>query len=105
MRNTSGASDTDADRTAGKTGRADGAANASNVRERMEVVASCGTKVGVVDHVQGSVIKLTRKDSSDGEHHFLPASMIDRVDDRVHLNRNADQARREWKADAASCGS
>jgi hypothetical protein len=87
-----------------KTGRADGNANAADIREHMNVVASCGTKVGVVDHLEGGAIKLTRKDSPDGQHHYLPTSMVARVDDQVHLNRNADDAKREWKPDAASCG-
>lgn len=73
------------------------------VQERMDVIASCGKKVGVVDHVEGNSIKLTRTDSPDGQHHFLPASMVDHVDKQVHLNRNSEEACNEWKADAASC--
>jgi Uncharacterized protein conserved in bacteria (DUF2171) len=33
----------------------------------MDVIASCGKKVGVVDHVGGGAIKLTKKDSPDGQ--------------------------------------
>src|SRR4051794_37876307 len=43
----------------------------SDIREHMDVYASCGTKVGRVDHVQGSQIKLTRNDSPDGQHHTI----------------------------------
>jgi hypothetical protein len=90
----------------GKTGRSDGGhANLSNVRDHMDVIASCGTKIGVVDHVEGNAIKLTKNDSPDGHHHFLPASMIERVDDQVHLNKNSEEAVRMWKPDAASCES
>ena len=78
--------------------------NLSTVRERMEVIASCGTKIGVVDHVEGNAIKLTRNDSPDGQRHYLPASMIERVDDQVHLNKNSEEARKAWKPDAASGG-
>lgn len=77
---------------------------ATEIRERMDVIASCGTKIGVVDHVEGSAIKLTKKDSRDGQHHFLPTSMVSRVDQHVHLNRNSEEAMKEWKPDAASCG-
>ncbi len=95
--------------TSAGTGRAtDGAGNSggnvANIRERMDVVASCGTKVGVVDHVKGNAIQLTKTDSPDGQHHFLPTSMVERVDTQVHLNRNSEETRREWKSDAAACG-
>jgi hypothetical protein len=76
----------------------------ANVREHMDVIASCGTKIGVVDHVEGNAIKLTRKDSRDGQHHFLPMSMVDHVDSHVHLNKNSEEACNAWKSDAASCG-
>ncbi len=76
---------------------------ATEIRERMDVVASCGTKIGVVDHVEGNTIKLTKSDSRDGQHHFLPISMVDRVDRHVHLSKNSEDAMREWKPDAASC--
>src|SRR5688500_7827055 len=39
----------------------------AGIRERMDVIGSCGNKLGVVDHVEGGSIKLTRKDSADGE--------------------------------------
>ena len=40
--------------------------HATAVKDRMEVIASCGKKVGVVDHVEGGAIKLTKNDSKDG---------------------------------------
>jgi len=33
-----------------------------------------------VDHVNGDRIKLTRKDSADGQHHYLPLSKIASVE-------------------------
>lgn len=76
----------------------------ANVRERMDVVASCGKKVGVVDHVEGNAIKLTRNDSPDGLHHFIPTDWVDRVDSQVHLKKNSMETEQNWKSDAASCG-
>lgn len=73
------------------------------VKERMDVIASCGKKVGVVDHVEGGAIKLTRKDSPDGQHHFIPMAWIDHVDTHVHLKKNSLETETGWKADAASC--
>src|SRR4051812_13994209 len=74
-----------------KTGLGCGTAKGtSEVRERMDVIASCGKKVGVVDHVEGGAIKLTRKDSPDGQHHFIPAGWVDHVDNHVHLKKNSE---------------
>src|SRR5262249_17003095 len=74
------------------------------VHEHMDVIASCGTKVGVVDHMEGNAIKLTKNDSPDGQHHFIPADWVERVDDKVHLRPNSKETEMNWKADAASCG-
>jgi hypothetical protein len=41
-----------------------------------EIVGSCGNHVGTVDHLEGDFIKLTRSDSSDGQHKYLPVSAI-----------------------------
>ncbi len=76
----------------------------AGVKERMDVIASCGKKVGVVDHVEAGTIKLTRKDSPDGQHHFIPAGWVDRVDSHVHLSKNSMETEKSWKSDAASCG-
>jgi len=68
------------------------------IREHMDVFGSCGNKVGRVDHVQGNTIKLTRNDSPDGLHHFIPTSWVTRVDSQVHLNRSRGEAEREWES-------
>jgi len=68
------------------------------VKEDMDVVASCGTKIGVVDRVEGESIKLTKKDSPDGHHHRIPNTWLDHVDSHVHLNKNSEEAMREWQA-------
>jgi hypothetical protein len=69
------------------------------IREHMDVYGSCGNKLGRVDHVQGSTIKLTKNDSPDGQHHFIPTSWVARVDDHVHLSKNCGEAKREWKSE------
>jgi hypothetical protein len=66
---------------------------ASEIREHMEVVGADGRHVGTVDHLEGDdQIKLTRSDSADGEHHFLAVDLVERVDDKVHLKVNAQDA-------------
>ncbi len=90
-----------------KTGLGHGSCGAthaiSGIREHMDVVASCGTKVGVVDHVEGAAIKLTRTGSPDGQHHFIPVAWVDHVDNHVHLKKNSQQAMQEWKSSAEGC--
>lgn len=93
------------DWVADKTGLAcskDGAD--AKIKERMDVIASCGTKVGVVDHVDDGAIQLTKNDSPDGQHHFIPTQWVDRVDQHVHLRKNSMETKQGWKTDAASCG-
>ena len=70
----------------------------ANIREHMKVVGSDGQHVGTVDHLEGDrEIKLTRRDSDDDEHHFIPTSWVQEVGDTVRLNKTADDARREWR--------
>jgi hypothetical protein len=78
-------------------------AGIAGIKEHMDVVASCGKKVGVVDHVGGGAIKLTKKDSPDGQHHFIPVGWVERVDSHVHLKKNSMQTEQNWKSDAAAC--
>ena len=73
------------------------------ISEHMDVIASCGTKVGVVDHLEGGAIKLTKNDSPDNIHHYIPTSWVARVDKHVHLTKNSSAVRNGWKPDAAAC--
>ena len=81
-------------------------AGVAGIKERMEVYASCGKKVGVVDHVVGSALQLTKGDSPDGQHHFIPTAWVGRVhENHVHLTKNSVEAESGWKSDAAACAS
>lgn len=72
---------------------------ASEIREHMEVRAADGRHVGTVDHLEGdSRIKLTKSDSKDGQHHLIPLDWVDHVDAHVHLNKDADEVRRQWSS-------
>ncbi len=70
----------------------------NQIQEHMEVICSDGTKLGVVDHVQGDTIKLTKKDDPDGQHHTFPTSWVARVDEHVHLSKDCNAAKREWQS-------
>jgi hypothetical protein len=80
--------------TFGETG---GAGTLADIREHMDVMGSCGNKLGKVDHVEGDQIKLTKNDSPDGLHHLIPMSWVSRVDQAVHLSKNCGEAKREWQ--------
>jgi len=88
----------------GMGGPAEGTdAGIAGIKEHMDVIASCGKKVGVVDHVGGGAVKLTKKESPDGQPHFIPVAWIERVDSHVHLNKNAMETEQDWKSTAAAC--
>jgi hypothetical protein len=65
------------------------------IRPHMPVVGSEDAEFATVDHVEGyGQIKLSKDD--DGQHHYIPLSWVTSVDDRVHIDRPQDQAKREW---------
>lgn len=66
------------------------------IKEHMPVVCSEGKQFATVDHVDGKFIKLTKQGSPDGQHHWIPAEWVTRVDEHVHVDRPGDQAMREW---------
>ena len=55
--------------------------------EHLQVKDVNGEHVGTVDHVEGDQLKLTRKGSPDGQHHYVPLSQVESMDDvAVYLN-------------------
>ena len=65
------------------------------IKEHMEVTDSEGRHLGTVDSIDGDRIKLTRSDSSDGQHHYLPVTCVASVEnDQVVLGIPGDEARR-----------
>lgn len=73
------------------------------IKEHMPVYASCGTKVGTVDKLEGDKIKLTAKDSPDGLHHWIPTYWVDRVDSHVHLNKTSAECEATMKSGNCGC--
>jgi hypothetical protein len=67
--------------------------------EHMLVLSSCGCRIGVVDRVDGDEIRLSKNEpQSGGRHHLIPTEWVKDVDENVHLNKDAEEAMREWKA-------
>jgi len=71
-----------------------------NIREHMDVIGSDGRKVGTVDHIQGSEIKLTKSADAEGKHHLIPLGWVAKVDAHVHLSKAANDVKAQWKAAA-----
>jgi len=65
----------------------------SAIKEDMNVVGADGVHLGTVDHIDGERIKLTKADSVDGKHHYLPAGLVAAVEgDTVRLSATAANA-------------
>ena len=78
-------------------------ADASAIKEHMEVIGADGVHVGTVDHVEGDRIKLTKKDSAAeiegaegshaGHHHYISIGLVADVEgDQVRLSATAANA-------------
>ena len=66
-----------------------------SVAPAMPIVCSMGTEFGEVDRLEDpATIRLVR--DKCGRHHYIPLTWVATVDDKVHLDRTADQAMREW---------
>lgn len=80
-------------------------ANLFGVREKMQVYGADNVYVGTVDGVENGEIKLTRKDSPDGKHHFIMLDAVEGViGNRVLLSQSSNQAQQMWRTadDAAA---
>jgi hypothetical protein len=71
-------------------------ADASKIKQHMEVIGADGVHVGTVDRVDGDRIKLTKKDSGQGHkdhHHFIDLRLVADVEgQKVRLSANASVA-------------
>jgi len=77
-------------------------AKAQDIKEHMEVLGSDGDHVGTVDCMKGvDRIVLTKSDpKSGGQHHIIPLDWVERVDVKVHLNKPAPDAMKQWQVAA-----
>ena len=72
-------------------------AGKDDIKEGMEVIGADGVHVGTVDRIEGSRIKLTRKDAGEGghegHHHFLSTGLVAEVEgETVRLAAKGDVA-------------
>ncbi|WP_407538812.1 DUF2171 domain-containing protein [Deinococcus radiomollis] len=62
-------------------------ARLSKEGEHLQVKDVNGEHVGTVDHLEGDQLKLTKTDSTDGQHHMVPLSQVESMDEvAVYLN-------------------
>ena len=66
----------------------------SQITEHMPIKCADGNDHGMVDHLDGDYIKVTKDDQ--GQHHWIPMSMVDHVDTHVHLNVGHGQIYQQW---------
>lgn len=69
----------------------------SRIKEHAEVIGADGVHIGTVDRVEGSRIKLTKKDSGEGSHeghhHFVPLELVADIEgNRVRLSADGNVA-------------
>ena len=78
-------------------------ANASQIREHMEVLGSDGEHVGTVDKIEGDRIKLTKDDpQAQGQHRYISLNLVESVEENeVWLNLSADEAQQQSQGGSA----
>lgn len=63
--------------------------NSFNIKPNMEVCGANGERIGSVDGVEYGEIKLKRKDSPDGKHHFVSVSKVEKIEgNKVFLSQS-----------------
>jgi hypothetical protein len=68
------------------------------IREKMEVISSCGCHVGTVDRIEDGKIKLTKDEpQASGHHHYIPTEWVAKVDNKVYLNKDAQSTMHDWE--------
>jgi hypothetical protein len=69
----------------------------NEIKEHMEVIGADGVHVGTVDRLEGSRIKLTRKDSGEGSHkghhHYIDRGLVAEIEgNKVRLSATGANA-------------
>ena len=78
---------------------------ATEIRENMRVVGSCGNYVGTVERVEGDEIVLAPSHPKAGyQNHWVPLAWVESVNGVIRLDRDSDQAHRDWRPSAVLGG-
>lgn len=66
--------------------------DSNKIKSGMDVICSCGHRIGKVSTVIGESIKLEQTSLATGiEAQYLPTDWVDRVDRSVYLNKKSDE--------------
>jgi hypothetical protein len=71
------------------------AITAALIEPGVEVRSSNDLAIGIVARMSSPVTLKLRQDLS-GMYHYIPLAWVRKVDRAVHVDRTAEQARREW---------
>ncbi|ACB93829.1 DUF2382 domain-containing protein [Beijerinckia indica] len=90
--------DTRRSRLAASTGLvgSDMVSYADKIHDHMNVMASDGQLIGVVDHLEGDRIMLTSSDSPDHLEHFIPLAWVKTIGADVELDKPANMVKASW---------
>jgi hypothetical protein len=75
------------------------------IREHMEVVGADGSHVGIVERLESDYIKLRKADAVQGSHRIVPAEWVERIDEKVHLDRSSEKALHDLDTHLGDAGS
>ncbi|AAF10926.1 DUF2171 domain-containing protein [Deinococcus radiodurans] len=67
--------------------------NTDQIKEHMPIICADGKNHGEVDHLDGEYIKIAK--DAQGQHHWLPLSAVDHVDEHVHLKLSHEQVHQQ----------
>lgn len=65
------------------------------IKPHVPVVGMDDRVLGKVDHIQGESLKLAKDEK--GKHHLIPLDWVDRIDDKIHLNKPFADVVRTWQ--------
>lgn len=72
----------------------------SAIHPEMAVVGSDGEHVGIVDRVDGEMIRLSATDpTAGGQAHYIPISWVDSVESAVRLRISSSEAGQAWQTE------
>ncbi|ADY27549.1 MULTISPECIES: DUF2171 domain-containing protein [Deinococcus] len=63
------------------------------IKADMPILCADGNEHGKVDHLDGEYIKITK--DAHGQHHWLPLSTVDHVDQHVHLKLKHEEVKQQ----------
>ncbi len=82
----------------GKNSKNDSKIYSFDIRKHSKVVGADGAHIGTVDGVEYGEIKLTRKDSTDGKHHFISTDSVKSIENnKVVLSDTAEEIKKTWR--------